>query len=96
MAPTTNAPSNPDDNMALLLYILVKSFRSLYATLIITSICSAMLIPLFGVLLFFSDSKLRRKPVFLGNVFAICLGISLAGVVLIWGVSNWPHRFLDY
>ena len=90
MAATTGTPLNSNDPLTALVSTLVTSFRPLYTTLIITCIWSAMLVPLSVVLLFFSNSELRRKPVFLGNVFALCLGISLAGVILGLDVSHSP------
>ena len=76
------APFSLDDSVTSLISTLAKSFKPLYITLIITCIWSAMLVPLFVILLFFSNREMRRKPIFLGNLFAISLGIAFAGVVL--------------
>ncbi|KIL62109.1 hypothetical protein M378DRAFT_81661 [Amanita muscaria Koide BX008] len=73
---------DPSSSLAVLIDTIVKSFKPLYTTLIVACIWSAMLVPLFVVLLFFSNKELRRKPVFFGNIFAICLGIVLAGLVV--------------
>jgi hypothetical protein len=87
MAAATNTPFSPDDSVAMLINTLVESLKPLYITLIITCIWSAMLVPLFVILLFFSNRETRRKPIFLGNLFAISLGIAFAGVVLTLMVS---------
>ena len=76
------------DSAAIIVNTLVKSLRPVYVSLILTSIWSAMLVPLFVILLFFSSRDLRRKPVFLGNVFAMGLGIVLAGIILTLYVSS--------
>ncbi|KIL62108.1 hypothetical protein M378DRAFT_13063 [Amanita muscaria Koide BX008] len=71
-----------DPSTSVLIDTIAGNFKPLYTTVIVACIWSAMLVPLFVVLLFFSNKELRRKPVFFGNIFAICLGIVLAGVVM--------------
>ena len=43
--------------------------------LVIGTACSATLIPLLVVLFFFSNSSIRRQPVFILNVLMIALGL---------------------
>src|SRR6266478_7135325 len=82
MAAATGSPLGADSPVTTVINTLVTSFKPLYTTLIITCIWSAMLVPLFIILLFFSNRETRRKPIFLGNLFAISLGIAFAGVAI--------------
>ena len=43
--------------------------------LVIGTACSATLVPLLFVLFFFSNSSVRRQPVFILNVLMIALGL---------------------
>ena len=94
MAATTGAPSSPDDTLSILINTIVRSLKPVYITLIVTCIWSAMLVPLFVVLLFLSDKEMRRKPIFFGNLFAIALGVAYAGVVLELMVSKYLHPWI--
>ena len=91
MAAATDSPLGPDNSVTTLINTLITSLKPLYDTLIITCIWSAMLVPLFVILLFFSDRESRRKSIFIANLFAIFLGIVYAGVILALMVSNWLH-----
>jgi len=74
---------DPNDPLTILVgNEFVKYAKPYYTTLIVTCIWSAMLVPLFVVLIFFSNHELRRKPVFIANVFAISIGVAFAGVLL--------------
>lgn len=44
--------------------------------LVIASVFPALLVPIAIALFFFSDSTLRRKPIFILNVLAIMLGLA--------------------
>jgi hypothetical protein len=84
-----------DDSVSILVNTIVKSLRPVCTTVILTCIWSAMLIPLFIILLFFSDGEMRRKPIFLANLLATSLGIAFAGVALELMVSNWLYHFIS-
>ncbi|PFH50975.1 hypothetical protein AMATHDRAFT_3484 [Amanita thiersii Skay4041] len=70
---------------------MVKLLHPLYTTLIVTCIWSAMLVPLLVALFFFSTRNLRKKPIFIGNLLAILLGMSLASVIIALLVSVLNH-----
>src|SRR6266550_2705596 len=70
--------------------VAITSVRATYQLLIVACIWSAMLVPLFVLLLFFSNRETRRKPIFIANVMSIMLGLILAGVAipLLVGAAN--------
>src|SRR6266550_8948944 len=86
------ATVNPSSPPGEIINILVTSFKPLYQLLVVTCIFSAMLIPLFVLLLFSSTRETRRRPIFIANVGSIMIGIILAGVAiaLLVGFRNGP------
>lgn len=55
--------------------------------LILTAICTGVLIPI-GIALLFSFSRMWRTPVFLFNAFAIVLGFAYGGFAISYIVSG--------
>src|SRR6266576_4706727 len=88
----TNATTGPPGSSEQLSAVVVTSVRAMYQLLIVTCIWSAMLVPLFVLLLFFSNRETRRKPIFIANLMSIMLGLILAGVAipLLVGAANNP------
>lgn len=48
--------------------------------LMVGTVWAAALVPLLVLLVFFSNSKIRRQPIFLMNVFSVTMGI-VVGIV---------------
>ncbi|KAF8336199.1 hypothetical protein F5887DRAFT_577057 [Amanita rubescens] len=78
----TDATIPPSSPPGEIINIIVSSFKPLYQLLIVTCVCSAMLIPLFVLLLFSSNAETRRKPIFIANMISIVIGQILAGVCI--------------
>jgi hypothetical protein len=94
----TNATIPPSSPPGEIINTLVSSFKPLYQLLIVTCVWSAMLIPLFVLLLFSSNAETRRKPVFIANMISIVIGLILAGVCIALIVGFWnspPAHFPD-
>ncbi len=60
--------------------------------LLIGTACSAMLIPLAIALFFFSNSVVRRQPVFILNVLMIALGLGEGALTIFTQVSLILHE----
>ena len=60
--------------------------------LVIASVFPALLVPITIALFFFSDSTLRKKPIFILNVFAITLGLAYGGLGIYTVVSVGHDR----
>lgn len=81
------ATVNPSSPAGEIVNMLVSSFKPLYQLLVVTCIFSAMLVPLFVLLLFSSNRETRRRPIFIANVASIMIGLILAGVAIALIVS---------
>ncbi|KAJ7816262.1 hypothetical protein B0H13DRAFT_2460435 [Mycena leptocephala] len=58
----------------------VQAIRPAFAFILIPTVFSAMLVPLLIMLFALSTPQTRRGPIFILNVLAICLGITLGGL----------------
>ncbi|TFK33497.1 hypothetical protein BDQ12DRAFT_589428, partial [Crucibulum laeve] len=55
----------------------IEAIRPALTFLILVTVWSAILVPILVALFFFSTRELRRKPIFICNVFSILLGLSM-------------------
>ncbi|KAJ7664721.1 hypothetical protein B0H17DRAFT_853587, partial [Mycena rosella] len=55
--------------------------RPAFTFLLIPTVFSAILVPLLIMMFALSTPQIRRTPIFILNVVAICLGITLGGIV---------------
>ncbi|KAF8735165.1 hypothetical protein AX14_002620 [Amanita brunnescens Koide BX004] len=71
---------DPSNSPAQLIDVFVAMLKPMCQLLIVTCVGSAMLVPLFVLLWFSSNSETRRKPIFIANVVSIVIGLAFAGV----------------
>ena len=89
---------DPSSSPAQLIDVFIAMLKPMCQLLIVTCVGSAMLVPLFVLLWFSSNSETRRKPIFIANVVSIVIGLAFAGVSIAQIVrfrSNCPHLFAN-
>lgn len=79
---TTGLPGDvvSPEVVAPIIQAYARSIRPAFSFILISATFSAILIPLLVMLFALSTSRLRRKPIFILNVFTITLGL-IVGVL---------------
>jgi hypothetical protein len=73
-----SAPSDPLDILKPLISAVTKKLRPLLGLLMVHTVFGAMLVPLLLALIYFSNARIRRTPLFWVILFDICIGLAIA------------------